>query len=179
MFDTVLLFFNTHLYTGTNDLYHCPPEFSTFAQMNSIRSIFVGYCLLAAFAVQSQGRPNIKTPIPRNGLQGNFSPNSQFQGSFQDQDSLFGRRSKQKFTEKKPITDYLIISQNRDTTFVDTTLSIAKQYKFNFRRKDDFEHLAFRQLGTNRQSSVFAIGSPIDFTNVWFSFQKSSNVSVP
>ena len=143
----MLLFFNTHLYTGTNDLYHCPPEFSTFAQMNSIRSIFVGYCLLAAFAVQSQGRPNIKTPIPRNGLQGNFSPNSQFQGSFQDQDSLFGRRSKQKFTEKKPITDYLIISQNRDTTFVDTTLSIAKQYKFNFRRKDDFEHLAFANSG--------------------------------
>ena len=147
MFDTVLLFFNTHLYKGTDDLYHCPPEFSTFAQMNSIRSIFVGYCLLAAIAVQSQGRPNIKTPIPRNGLQGNFSPNSQFQGSFQDQDSLFGRRSKQKFTEKKPITDYLIISQDRDTTFVDTTLSIAKQYKFNFRRKDDFEHLAFANSG--------------------------------
>ena len=115
--------------------------------MNSVRSIFVGYCLLATFAVQSQGRPNTKTPLLRNGLQDNFSSNSQFQGSFQDQDSLFGKRSKQKFTEKKPITDYLIISQDRDTAFVDTTLSIAKQYKFNFRRKDDFEHLAFANSG--------------------------------
>lgn len=107
----------------------------------------MGCCLLAAFAVQSQGRPNIKTPLPTNGLQGNFSPKNQFQGSFQDQDSLFGKRSKQKFTEKKPITEYLIISQDRDTTFVDTTLSVAKQYKFNFRRKDDFEHLAFANSG--------------------------------
>ena len=80
-------------------------------------------------------------------MRGDFSPNSQFQGSFQGQDSLFGQRSKQKFTEKKPITDYLIISQDRDTTFVDTTLSIEKQYKFNFRRKDDFEQLSFANSG--------------------------------
>ncbi len=115
--------------------------------MNSIRSIFVGCCLLVAFAVKSQDRPNKKTPLPLNGLQGNFSSNNQLQGSFQDQDSLFSKRSKQKFTEKKPITDYLIISQDRDTTFVDTTLNVAKQYKFNFRRKDDFEHLAFANSG--------------------------------
>jgi len=157
--------YNTN--SNTNDLYHCPPEFSTFAQMNSIRSVFVVCCLLAAFAVQAQGRPNTKTPLPTNGLLGNFSPNNQFQGSFQDQDSLFGKQSKQKFTEKKPITDYLIISQDRDTTFVDTTLSVAKQYKFNFRRKDDFEHLAF------------AIGSAVDFANAWLSCQIPSNVSAP
>ena len=115
--------------------------------MNSIRSIFVGCCLLVAFAVKSQDRPNKNTPLPLKGLKGNFSSNNQPQGSFQDQDSLFSKRSKQKFTEKKPITDYLIISQDRDTTFVDTTLSVAKQYKFNFRRKDDFEHLAFANSG--------------------------------
>ena len=107
----------------------------------------MGCCLLVAFAVKSQDRPNKKTPLPLNGLQGNFLSNNQLQGSFQDQDSLFSKRSKQKFTEKKPITDYLIISQDRDTTFVDTTLSVAKQYKFNFRRKDDFEHLAFANSG--------------------------------
>jgi len=60
---------------------------------------------------------------------------------------FLAKQSIQKFTEKKPITDYLIISQDRDTTFVDTTLSVAKQYKFNFRRKDDFEHLAFANSG--------------------------------
>ena len=115
--------------------------------MNSIRSIFVGCCLLSAFAVQSQFRTNTKRPPQTNEFRGDFSTNNQFQGSSQDQDSLFGKRSKQKFTEKKPITDYLIISQDRDTTFVDTTLSVAKQYKFNFRRKDDFELLAFANSG--------------------------------
>ena len=133
--------------SNTNDLYNCPHEFSTFAQMNSIRSVFVGCCLLAAFAVQSQFRTNTKRPPQTNEFRGDFSTNNQFQGSFQDQDSLFGKGSKQKFTEKKPITDYLIISQDRDTTFVDTTLSVAKQYKFNFRRKDDFELLAFANSG--------------------------------
>ena len=115
--------------------------------MNSIRSIFVGCCLLAAFAVQSQVRSNVKSAPQKNGFRGDFSTNNQFQGAFQDRDSLYGKRSKQKFTEKKPITDYLIISQDRDTTFVDTTLKVAKQDKFNFRRKDDFEHLAFANSG--------------------------------
>jgi hypothetical protein len=86
-------------------------------------------------------------PQKKEGLRADYSQSSQFQGSLQEQDSLFGKQSKQKFTEKKPITDYLIISQDRDTTFVDTTLSVAKQYKFNFRRKDDFEHLAFANSG--------------------------------
>ena len=75
------------------------------------------------------------------------SLNDSFNRSSQNQDSLFGQRSKQLFIEKRPITDYLIISQDRDTTFVDTTLSVEKQYKFNFRRKDDFEYLAFANTG--------------------------------
>ena len=85
----------------------------------------MGCCLLAAFAVQSQNRSGSLKPQRIEGLNEGFSRNNQFQGSFQGQDSLFGQRAKQTFTEKRPITDYLIISQDRDTTFVDTTLSVA------------------------------------------------------
>ncbi|AZQ43831.1 putative porin [Nonlabens ponticola] len=49
--------------------------------------------------------------------------------------------------EKPPITDYLIISQSRDTTYVDTTLSIQKDYKFNYLRSDDFELMPFQNIG--------------------------------
>ncbi|WP_124979990.1 putative porin [Nonlabens xiamenensis] len=49
--------------------------------------------------------------------------------------------------DKPPITDYLIISQDRDTTFVDTTLSLKKEYKFNYLRQDNFERLAFHNVG--------------------------------
>ncbi len=49
--------------------------------------------------------------------------------------------------EKPPITDYLIISQDRDTTYVDTTLSMVKDYKFNYLRKDDFELMPLHNVG--------------------------------
>ncbi|GAK93091.1 hypothetical protein JCM19298_1810 [Nonlabens ulvanivorans] len=49
--------------------------------------------------------------------------------------------------EKPPITDYLIISQDRDTTFVDTTLTMAKDYKYNYLRRDDFELMPFHNIG--------------------------------
>ncbi|WP_242446493.1 putative porin [Nonlabens agnitus] len=49
--------------------------------------------------------------------------------------------------EKPPITDYLIISQDRDTTYVDTTLSMAKEFKFNYLRQDNFELMPFPNIG--------------------------------
>ena len=114
--------------------------------MNALRQFFAIYCLLAAIAVQSQNRPLNLSKDDRQ-LRGGPSLNDSFNRSSQDQDSLFGKRSRQLFTEKRPITDYLIISQDRDTTFVDTTLSVEKQYKFNFHRKDDFEYLTFANTG--------------------------------
>lgn len=45
------------------------------------------------------------------------------------------------------ISDYKIISFNRDTTYVDTSLTIQKEYKFNYLRKDDFELLPFSNVG--------------------------------
>jgi len=49
--------------------------------------------------------------------------------------------------EKPPITDYKIISVENDTTFVDTTLTIYKDYKFNYLRKDNFELLSYSNIG--------------------------------
>jgi len=45
------------------------------------------------------------------------------------------------------VTDYLIISSENDTTYVDTTLSIKKDYKFNYLRKDDFGLMPFSNMG--------------------------------
>ena len=45
------------------------------------------------------------------------------------------------------ITDYLIISRTNDTTYVDTTLNIKRNYKFNYLRKDNFELLQFANIG--------------------------------
>ena len=45
------------------------------------------------------------------------------------------------------ITDYLIISQARDTIHVDTTLTMAKYYKFNSQRSDNFAYLPLNNSG--------------------------------
>jgi len=48
---------------------------------------------------------------------------------------------------KTTYTDYKIFSHKRDTSYVDTTLSIQKDYKFNWLRKDNFELLEFHNQG--------------------------------
>ncbi|MDV7187765.1 putative porin [Lutibacter sp. TH_r2] len=44
-------------------------------------------------------------------------------------------------------TDYKVISIAYDTTFIDTTLTLKKDYKFNYLHKDDFELLPFHNQG--------------------------------
>ena len=46
-----------------------------------------------------------------------------------------------------PIELYKIISVKNDTTIVDTSLTILKDYKFNYLRKDNFELLPFSNTG--------------------------------
>ena len=51
-----------------------------------------------------------------------------------------------------PIDFYKIISVENDTTFLDTTLTILKDYKFNYRRKDNFDLLPFSNTGQTYNS---------------------------
>lgn len=50
------------------------------------------------------------------------------------------------------IEDYLIISHKNDTTYLDTTLTIQKEYKFNYLRKDNFGLMPFSNLGQTYNS---------------------------
>lgn len=54
--------------------------------------------------------------------------------------------------EKPPISDYKIISFSRDTTYLDTTLTIQKDYRYNYLRKDNFELLPFANMGQTYNS---------------------------
>src|SRR5690554_6287393 len=58
--------------------------------------------------------------------------------------------------EKPPIEAYKIISLSRDTTFVDTTLSIQKKYKFNYLRRDNFGLLQFSNVGQTYNSLTYS-----------------------
>lgn len=69
--------------------------------------------------------------------------------------SVFSQTPSEK-REKPPIDYYKIISAERDTTFVDTTLSIYKKYKFNYLRRDNFELLQFSNVGQTYNSLAYS-----------------------
>jgi len=58
-----------------------------------------------------------------------------------------GKLGATKNVDSITIKDYKIISFERDTTFLDTTLTIQKEYKYNYLRKDDFELMPFSNVG--------------------------------
>lgn len=68
-------------------------------------------------------------------------------GVFKGDSTTFKNEVQIKLDGKTKYTDYKIISINNDTTVVDTTLTIAKDYKFNYIRKDNFELLPFANQG--------------------------------
>lgn len=59
---------------------------------------------------------------------------------------ISGAKSKEQ-AEKAPITSYRIISLANDTTYVDTSLTIAKEYNYNYLRKDNFGLFSFLNEG--------------------------------
>ncbi len=72
--------------------------------------------------------------------------------------SRFGDRStsnKDIKNLKAKIEDYKIISHANDTTFVDTTLTIRKDYRFNYLRRDNFGLISFSNIGQTYNSLTF------------------------
>ncbi|MFA5299500.1 MAG: putative porin [Lutibacter sp.] len=68
-------------------------------------------------------------------------------GVFKADSTTFKNEVQIKLDGETHYTDYKIISINNDTTIVDTTLTIAKDYKFNYIRKDNFELMPFANQG--------------------------------
>lgn len=61
--------------------------------------------------------------------------------------------------EKPPISAYKIISIKGDTTYVDTSLTIQKEYIFNYLRKDNFVLLPFSNVGQTYNSLAYYLQS--------------------
>ncbi|MBE0423383.1 MAG: putative porin [Lutibacter sp.] len=68
-------------------------------------------------------------------------------GIFKGDSTTFKNEVQIKLSGETKYTDYKIISLKNDTTLIDTTLTIAKDYKFNYIRKDNFELLPFANQG--------------------------------
>lgn len=93
--------------------------------------IFFWSCVTIA-----QSNPQLKTMNNNtNPLNMNFS------------DSIANDFKKRARMPLAPIKDYLIVSNRRDTTSVDTTLNISLAYRFNTSGRDLFDRIAFSNIG--------------------------------
>ena len=63
--------------------------------------------------------------------------------------------------ERPPIDQYKIINNRNDTIIADTSLTIYKEYKYNYLRNDDFELLPFHNVGQTYTSLGY------DFSDVF------------
>ncbi|MBT8260379.1 MAG: putative porin, partial [Bacteroidia bacterium] len=96
------------------------------------------FTFLFAISLTAQERPLVKENFKRDKLLN--KPN--------DTIGLRSRNRKSVPKQKKAkIDQYLIISREYDTTYVDTSLTITKDYKFNYLRNDDFDVLPFQNIG--------------------------------
>ncbi|MBN4085180.1 putative porin [Flavobacteriaceae bacterium AH-315-B10] len=118
--------------------------------MNRIILVLFSFFVIGLANAQDRPlRPNIKkdrtlNPKFEDSL-GNQSRNRKSKGAVKNKDAK--------------IEDYKIISRENDTIYVDTTLTINKDYKFNYLRKDDFDVLPFSNLGQTYNSLSY------DFSN--------------
>jgi hypothetical protein len=104
--------------------------------MKRVLLFFMLSLFLAPYVVQAQKK-----------LGKNVKINNKEDELFNKRDSTFSNETKVVLSGKTKYTDYRIFSFFKDTTYVDTTLNIRKEYKFNFLRKDNFELLAFHNQG--------------------------------
>ena len=79
---------------------------------------------------------------------------------------------------KTKYTDYKVISHKRDTTYIDTTLSIQKEYKFNYLRKDLFEFLEFHNQGQALNNLGYSFNNVYQFPDIGFSAKQASYFNI-
>lgn len=102
------------------------------------------FCVNLIFA-QDRGLPRFENEenIPRD---------SQDNDGRAEKSEFKSLRGKKEERERPPITEYKIINFFKDTTFVDTTLTLQKDYKFNYLRRDDFELQPINNVGQGYNS---------------------------
>lgn len=72
-------------------------------------------------------------------------------------------QKEKELARKAPITLYKIYNLQRDTTFVDTSLTIQKEYQYNYLRKDLFGRIAFLNEGQTYNTLDYGLNKVIAF----------------
>ncbi len=111
-----------------------------------MRNFFLFYFVLFSWGIFAQIEQ-----LPINGNNTNRG--------FENDTLKFGNKNKSSnvLSKKAPHTLYKIYTINKDTTFVDTTLTIQKEYKYNLLRKDIFGLMPFSNEGQQYNTLDFSL----------------------
>jgi len=79
---------------------------------------------------------------------------------------------------KTKYTDYKVFSHKRDTSYIDTTLTLKKEYKFNYLRTDNFELLAFQNQGQTFNNLGYSFNNIKQFPDIGFTAKQFSYLDI-
>ncbi|MFD2530157.1 putative porin [Polaribacter marinaquae] len=79
---------------------------------------------------------------------------------------------------KTKYTDYKIFSHKKDTTYIDTTLTLQKEYKFNYLRKDLFEFIEFHNQGQTLNNLGYSFDNIYRFPDLGFTAKQISYLDI-
>ncbi len=96
--------------------------------------------------------------------------------------SRYGKQQQIVLSGKTTYKDYKVISHKNDTTYIDTTLSMLKNFRFNFIRKDDFELLPFHNQGQTFNNLAYSFDEATLYPSIGaramhFNFYEVSDVN--
>lgn len=91
-------------------------------------------------------------------------------------------REAPKQAPKAPHDNYRIITLERDTTYVDTSLTVKKEYDFNYLKKDNFGLLSFHNDGHTYNTLDFGLNKKsvfpeFGFKAKHFNYSKASEIN--
>ena len=98
--------------------------------------------------------------------------------AYETDSTTFSKEVKVNIDGKTHYTDYKVISLNNDTTFIDTTLTIQKDYKLNFTRKDNFEYMSFPNMGQTFNKLAYNFQGNDIFPSIGFTAKQRNYYSL-
>jgi hypothetical protein len=101
-------------------------------------------------------------------LDKNLKRSSGINSSSKSNDTTQTSKSTSGKLKRASIDLYRVISVENDTTYIDTTLNIRKEYVFNYLRKDNFGLLAFANEGQSYQTLDFGLNEFSSFPSIGF-----------
>ncbi|MBR9758572.1 MAG: putative porin [Algicola sp.] len=122
-----------------------------------MKKLFLAVFLISFFKL---GYAQVRPTLSKDKLE-DYKTNTQRNNGALDDDDPDYRGSRKSTSNKNiknkdaKIEDYLIISHKNDTTIVDTTLTIHKEYKFNYLRKDTYRLMPFSNVGQSYNTLIY------------------------